>query len=114
MRNYAVVDALVGAVGQAVGRPPEMAAGRPLVTFLETATDDGDGTFGGPSRRFRCRPGGGATPTDDGENEEGPTVSAVGATAFAALVWGSVLAVVVVFLYAGELLLAARGRTRKG
>lgn len=40
-------------------------------------------------------------------------MSAVGATAFAALVWGSVLAVVVVFVYVTGSLLAARGRTRK-
>ena len=40
-------------------------------------------------------------------------MSAVGAAAFAALVWGSVLAVVVVFLYVAGSLLAVGGRTRK-
>ena len=41
-------------------------------------------------------------------------MSAVGATAFAALVWGSVLAVVVVFAYVAGSLLAAGSRTSKG
>ena len=45
VQDYAVVDALVGAFGHAVGQAPGMAARRPLVTFLETVTDDEDDYF---------------------------------------------------------------------
>ncbi len=45
VQDYVVVDALVAAFGHAVGQAPDMAARRPLVTFLETVTDEENDYF---------------------------------------------------------------------